>query len=217
LRVDSEPPSATRVERTVLTSQNRRSPEQSSTHRTKPQPRGRRPLLLAAGLGLLLLGLGGGGLWMVRRRPVLELDSDPPRVSVLLDGADVGHTPMRVALERGSHELVLAADGFKPLRHSLPPFSGTQPLKLTLTKRPGKLSIVTVPEGAIVTLDGQVQQNHSPTTITDVSADQPHDVVLTFEGYEEVHVRGLVVPAGQLVKIEKALIQRAPDPIEPPK
>ncbi len=46
------------------------------------------------------------------KKPVLEVVTTPPGASVLLDGTDIGVTPVKVEVEIGKHIIVVAKEGF---------------------------------------------------------------------------------------------------------
>lgn len=45
-------------------------------------------------------------------KPLLEVSTTPPGASVLLDGTDIGTTPLKVEVEVGKHIVVVAKEGF---------------------------------------------------------------------------------------------------------
>jgi serine/threonine protein kinase len=66
---------------------------------------------LPIGVGVLLVAVGAF-LWS-RRSGSLRLESVPPGVQVLLDGAVLGRTPLATDLSSGSYRLVFRRDGFE--------------------------------------------------------------------------------------------------------
>jgi serine/threonine-protein kinase len=50
----------------------------------------------------------------------------------------------------------------------------------------GTLRVTTAPPGATVRLDGRVHPQLSPTTVTGISRDAPHELVISKPGYQEV-------------------------------
>jgi len=70
-----------------------------------------------------------------RRRPEVNIASEPPGAQVRLDGAAVGATPWRGPVEVGTHELELTHPGHAPLRRGLEVRLG-EPVQLQLSLTP---------------------------------------------------------------------------------
>lgn len=78
---------------------------------------------------------------------------------VQLDGAEIGHTPLRnMAIEPGEYTLTIAADRYLPYSQSIKVEgrSALNPFSTQLQQAWGEFSFSTTPAGAEVLIDGQV-------------------------------------------------------------
>ncbi|MCB9533304.1 MAG: PEGA domain-containing protein [Myxococcales bacterium] len=53
------------------------------------------------------------------------------------------------------------------------------------TAEVGRVAVFTMPPGARVSVDGQIQPNPTPTTLSDLTVGTAHTITVTLEGYEE--------------------------------
>jgi sulfatase modifying factor 1 len=76
---------------------------------------------------------------LAKFKPIeVEICSEPAAARLTVDGVGRGETPVTVALVPGTHELVLAKEGYRELkaRRDVTPGSGRQPIRLTLEALP---------------------------------------------------------------------------------
>ncbi len=87
----------------------------------------------------------------------LSVDSKPAGAQVLLNGAELGKTPLRQPrLPAGRHVLELALAGYNPYREEFEVKAGVEhKVNVTLTPLPGSLAVHTDPPGARVFLNDQ--------------------------------------------------------------
>jgi len=145
------------------------------------------------------------GLRATPGNAVLVVRTTPGGWTVTEKGRTLGVTPLTVALEPGSHDLVLQkGDVISPLTVSLA--AGTETvhhLDLPEPSRAGRLQISTSPAGAAVDVDG-VRRGVSPLAVVDLAPGE-HTVTVT-SGDRAVTQRmtvtggldaSLIVPLGQ--------------------
>jgi len=152
----------------------------------------------------------GFGLLILRNVPLPVLNADAPRTGnltietrpigaeVTIDGVHRGSTPLTVALMPGSHALALRSDGDErviPLTIA----AGAEMMQhiemKTRDAAPvfGRISVVTDPPGAKVTVDGH-PRGVSPLVVADLAADE-HIVSVAGEN-GSVERKVVVTPAG---------------------
>jgi len=144
--------------------------------------------------------LGGGGFFAARayRKPApvqlgtLSVQTNPPGVSVFVDGQAHGNTPARISLNAGSHILELRGRG---VPRSIPVTitggaEASQYLELPETPSVGSLLVQSDPAGARVTIDG-VDHGPAPATVADLTPGE-HEVVLQADGGTPVKQKVLI-------------------------
>ncbi|MGA0334271.1 MAG: PEGA domain-containing protein [Kiritimatiellia bacterium] len=88
---------------------------------------------------------------------ILVIHSNPPGASVFVDGRSAGVTPLSLdQIGRGEQDLSLQLSGYEPYRSTvvISPAATTR-VDANLTPLPGGLSIVSVPNGGRVYIDGE--------------------------------------------------------------
>lgn len=138
--------------------------------------------------------------------PILEVRSTPEGADVRIDGQAKGKTPWRGEIPIGKHQVDVTLKGFGAERREVFGVRGKDQ-KLTVVLLPeavgGVISIVTLPEGADVVLDGEVV---GQTPLEGLGMPPRRYVMeLRLAGYRP-HVMPLLVEDGQLVRREIALI-----------
>lgn len=113
----------------------------------------------------------------------LNLNSQPPAATVLIDEKEVGKTPLQIKVEEGAHTLALQAEKFKPYRQDFTLFAQQDLLvpKITLTPADGVLEINTRPGEAAVILNGEYQ-GLSPISLN-IKPDQPQQLRVYKAGF----------------------------------
>lgn len=144
--------------------------------------RGRPLLLIAAVLGLILLG--GAGLRAYLRRPlVVDVLSMPTGAAVFLDGRLVGHTPcMDLRIPGRAGTLRIQSPSYQPHTHVLSTKDRT--LDFTLLREPHRIAVSTEPEGVEVLLNGQVV-GRTPMADLAVPREGRQELCLRLKGYQE--------------------------------
>jgi len=152
-----------------------------------------RPLLIAAAV----VGVIALGMLALQRFPLPQFMASAPRAGsltietrpvgseVLVDGERRGATPLKLALAPGAHTVVIRSANDE----RVVPLTMTAGADITQyfemkTAEPaavvGRLSVVTDPPGARVTVDGK-PRGTSPITVADLTAED-HKVTVTSEG-----------------------------------
>ena len=152
-----------------------------------------RPLLIAAAV-VAVIALG---VVAVQRFPLLKfmasapptgnltIETRPAGSEVLVDGERRGATPLKLALAPGAHTVIIRSASDE----RVVPLTMTAGADITQyfemkTAEPapivGRLSVVTDPPGARVTVDGKARGT-SPITVADLTAED-HKVTVTSEG-----------------------------------
>lgn len=140
---------------------------------------------LAAAAGVVLvLALGGWGVTRFASRPAaprtgtVVLESTPPGSSVLVDGADVGVTPLTQELPAGRHQIEFRK-GDTARKYDVDVVRGQQSVTNVDwgVKRTGILQVESTPSGAKVQVDGK-EYGVTPITVRDLIAGS-HTLVLT--------------------------------------
>ncbi len=124
----------------------------------------------------------------------VSLATEPAGAAVFVDGAPAGTTPATLELTAGERELEVRLDGYNAWRGKLT-VNANQPQQLPdvkLAQADGKLEVVTAPDGANVTLDGQYH-GRTPLSLR-LSPGRKHELALAKPGFETV-VRDVSVTA----------------------
>jgi len=173
----------------VPTETPRPSPRRPSRPRTviREGIRLRTAVLVALLLGAAsAAGLHYGEVWL--RPGLLLVTSDPAGAEITLDGVKLGQaTPAvieDVPLSR-RHDLVLEAEGAKPVTLALEPVPGKMVRKVhaRLVSAMGSLTVESEPPGAEVRLDGR-SVGKTPLVLGQVRLDVRHRLDLTLPGFD---------------------------------
>jgi hypothetical protein len=166
------------------------TPPAGQTPAAKPRSRLLRPIVIG-GTVVVLAGLGA---FAVRWFPVLPITAEEPRAgtltidtrpgeaAVLVDGERRGATPLTISITPGAHTITIR-NGFDERVVPLTMAAGGQVTHYFEMRRPepvivaGRVSIVTDPPGARVTVDGQ-PRGISPVIVSDLPP-QEHRIVAT--------------------------------------
>ena len=176
--------------------------------------------LIALAIGAVA-AVGVGGVKFADVRATRNVEARPAKISfttrpagaqVVLDGRFAGVTPLTLAVDPGVHSVVLRRD---EQERSLPVTvaAGAEVAQYIELPAPeprvatdGRVSIVTDPPGARVTIDGR-PRGFSPVTVPDLSAEQHKVVVSSDAGVVE---RVVVVEPGATTSVVFALPKPSP-------
>ena len=160
----------------------------------RPSAPGRSKLVRPILIVLLVVALPSLGVLAIRRFPIplftasaprtgtLTIATRPPGSDVLIDGERRGATPLTLALTPGVHSLIIRSGSDErvvPLTIA-PGAEVTQYYEMKAAEPValvGRLSVVTDPPGARVTVDGR-PRGVSPVTVADLTAED-HKVSVT--------------------------------------
>ncbi|MCC7070079.1 MAG: serine/threonine protein kinase [Deltaproteobacteria bacterium] len=150
--------------------------------------------LVAAALAVCGMFLGGGLMLASQLASAGAVEPDlrtlmvhtiPPAASVVLNGDELGVTPLIVdrRLEDGVHTVRLSAAKGSAISRKVQARPGERAVIVGANLvTAGVVRVVTRPAGAEITLDGD-EVGKSPVTIEKVSTDRPHVVEATLEGF----------------------------------
>ena len=156
------------------------------------QPRRTWPKLLA--VAIVLLALGGGGVYMARRQApaaadatangVLTITTNPKGAQVFVDGEPRGISPLALSLSPGEHSVEVRGSGEpRTIPVTITPGAQTsQYIELpaaSTSAAVGQLQVRSEPAGAQVTVDGLVR-GKSPVLVEGLTPGE-HTVVLESE------------------------------------
>jgi formylglycine-generating enzyme required for sulfatase activity len=114
---------------------------------------------------------------------LLDISTLPAGATVLIDGVDRGVTPLRVEVESGLRELVLASPGRRPWRTRVAVAAGeTLPLgPVTLGAPEATVQLTSEPTGAEVSVGG-VPRGRTPLSLA-LPGGVPHELLVTLPGH----------------------------------
>jgi formylglycine-generating enzyme required for sulfatase activity len=122
----------------------------------------------------------------------VTVESKPAGAKVMLNGRELGVTPLKTDIDAGSYTLSLAAEGFKTWETSVQVTANTPltigPIELGLPD--ARLTVRSTPSDADVAVGGRYR-GRTPLEI-DLSPGMEHEIVLNRAGYEQARRR---VPA----------------------
>ncbi len=125
----------------------------------------------------------------------VSIDSWPAGARVLLDGDDIGQTPLEAEILEGTYELALVKEGFDTFSTSLRVIAN-QAQKLdtfALVESDGLLTIDTEPAGATVMVAGQFR-GRTPMELS-LAPRKPHTIKISKVGYASIERQVTVAPA----------------------
>jgi formylglycine-generating enzyme required for sulfatase activity len=134
----------------------------------------------------------------------VSIKSAPSGAAILIDGEQVGSTPATAEVESGQRVMGLRLRGFKDQIRRIQVTTG-QPLDLgTIRLDPldGTLAVVSEPNGATITIDGQFQGT-TPLELK-VAPNTTHKVGITLAGHAS-HSAEVTVGAGQRSELRATL------------
>ncbi len=135
----------------------------------------------------------------------VSVASRPAGAEVLVDGTVVGTTPLDVEVTAGRRDIELRLRGYNAWRDSITVLAD-QPQVLPpveLTQADGRVELVTDPEGAAVSVNGEFR-GQTPLTLR-LDPGREHSLSLTKPGYESV-ARTLSVEADSGRRLELSLV-----------
>ncbi len=168
----------------------RRSPETTTARHTRSGGSG------GAGYGLVLGAFvagalaTGGGMWLGTRQAAgdseIVVTSQPSGAKVEVDGRPWRQTtPTAVtAVGPGRHSVRVSAAGHAPIEQSLVvERGGRTAMEVVLPAMQRELELQSVPAGARVFIDGELQHGRTPMTVK-ISQDDFHELRFDLDGYE---------------------------------
>jgi formylglycine-generating enzyme required for sulfatase activity len=125
----------------------------------------------------------------------VSIGSRPVGARVMLDGKDIGQTPLRAEILEGTYRLALEREGFDPVSTTLQVVANqAQALPdFTLVESDGLLTLETTPAGANVTVAGQFR-GRTPVDLS-LAPREPHALKISKSGYESIERQVRVDPA----------------------
>jgi formylglycine-generating enzyme required for sulfatase activity len=114
---------------------------------------------------------------------IVTLRTEPEDANLIVDGEELGTTPLELELIAGSRELIFSKENFSPLEVELEVVAGQDmtPAVYQLEPAPAKVSITSVPTGATVTVNGGYK-GLTPLSL-ELSPGDNHALRLTLPGY----------------------------------
>jgi predicted Ser/Thr protein kinase len=168
----------------------------SDARASEPPPRGGAGYGLALGAFVVGALATGGGMFLGTRQAAVDgeivVTSRPANAHVEVDGRPWRQTtPTAVtAIGPGRHTVRVTAPGHGAAEQSLVVDKGGRgAVEVVLPALQRDLELTTVPAGARVFLDGQLEQGRTPMTVT-VTQDDFHELRFDLDGYES-EVRAL--------------------------
>ncbi len=125
----------------------------------------------------------------------ISIDSRPAGARVILDGRNIGQTPLQAEILAGTYRLVLEREGFDSVSTTLQVVANqAQALaEFMLVESDGRLSLQTTPAGANVTVAGQFR-GRTPVDLS-LAPRQPHLLKISKSGYQSIERQVRVDPA----------------------
>jgi hypothetical protein len=114
----------------------------------------------------------------------VQLATQPPGATVLVDGAEVGVTPLEMQITAGERQIEAHLNGYNAWTNKVI-VSAATPLQLPEVKlalADGRVDIVSNPTEANVSIDGEFR-GRSPLTVK-LTPGKSHELTLTKPGYE---------------------------------
>ncbi|MFC1595599.1 PEGA domain-containing protein [Gemmatimonadota bacterium] len=138
----------------------------------------------------------------------IRIVSTPVGAEITVDGTVIGNTPRTLALEEGTHELVLTRDGYVSHTDSLEVAGGeNRTIDIPLNEIPtGNVRFVVNPSaGVTVLVDGE-EQGVTPTIRTLRLYQGQHTVELRMDGYD-TYTQDVVIRAGITDELNVTLVR----------
>ncbi len=142
--------------------------------------------------------------------------SDPDAATVELDGGIAGATPIVLILSAGTeHEISVIKDGYQRVTRILTVEPGelreiavTLPPQLVQVPENGTVQVVSIPPGAVATLD-EIYGGTTPVTFADVPLGE-HIIEVSMAGYRN-WVKRVTVEGGKAIYIDAVLAEAPPE------
>jgi hypothetical protein len=120
----------------------------------------------------------------------VRVASDPPGAEVVFDGVRIaGTTPLTVdgVPTATRHDVRVELARYEPYTETIdiPSKGGEVPVNATLKRAPGKVLVITHPEGAQIRIDGQLKGS-SGKTIEGLDTDTAKQLEIRLDGYAPV-------------------------------
>jgi hypothetical protein len=121
--------------------------------------------------------------FLLRRYGEVRIESDPSGAEVYIDGGFSGRTPEDFRLAEGTHIVLLKRVGNRDHSQEVEVLAG-EPLDISVTLVPenGELTVLGLPEGSVLTLDGELLGN-APIE-NQIVPSGPHWLQCKSEGFE---------------------------------
>jgi formylglycine-generating enzyme required for sulfatase activity len=125
----------------------------------------------------------------------ISIGSRPAGARVMLDGENIGETPLRSDILEGTYQLLIERDGFDPLSTTLQVVANRAQIvpEFLLVESDGRLSIETTPAGASVTVAGQFRGS-TPVELS-LAPRQHHTLKISKSGYELIEQKITLAPS----------------------
>ena len=129
-----------------------------------------------------------------------SLSSEPEGAMILVDGVELGTTPLVAKIEEGSHELLLKAEKYKLFKQEIGVIAGEDLVipQIQLIPADGIVSIASIPTGAAVIINNEYR-GITPLKLA-VAPDAEQKVQVYKAGFLLSESRESVAPEEQLVK-----------------
>ena len=114
----------------------------------------------------------------------VSIASEPSEATTLLDGNEIGKTPVNKAgIKIGTHEVQIQKDGYLSWKNTIKiKAAKTSSLTAKLVEMTGSINVSSTPSDAVIHIDGKKRGN-TPATITDLSKGK-HMVEINMDRYE---------------------------------
>lgn len=137
----------------------------------------------------------------------LEIETEPRRAEVYLDGSFIGVTPLRYGARPGQHQLRIVLEGYTEINRTINLRPGEEfeiDAELERQRREARVDFRSSPSGADVYVDGTFVGT-TPVSDVRVSAGR-HEARFTLPGYETNRVT-FSVTAGEDIRVDANLRQ----------
>ena len=126
----------------------------------------------------------------------LVLNSEPEGAEVLLDGKEIGRTPLKESVEEGRHSIELRKTGYNPVVQTVQIKSSSvvKIPRITLEYKKGSISISSAPSGARIIVNGQ-SYGDTPFKLSDLKPGN-YAIKLEKEGFDPAE-RMVNLPPGE--------------------
>lgn len=161
-----------------------------------------------------------------RGRGRLRLTSEPLAADIVIDGREIGPTPLSVELREGLHDIVVAKFGYAPHQvatkvikdqivavHAALPMTQVSSFRSAAVPDPGRgaVQVSSEPQGARVQLDGRKVGETGSTPLWLLAGDGAHEVVLEKEGF--IPYRGKIKLAMERILVLEVILTRRSTPV----